>query len=435
MVKAFTSAFLAGLFLATAGASAADLGGNCCADLEERIAELEATTARKGNRKVSLTISGYIAQEITCWDDGGESNIYLHGMGPTQATHVKFSGQAQIAAGWTAGYMLRIQNVDGNAFGRNAATGAAMNQNNDTFDSGLNAQMSYWFIQSKDLGKLSVGRQAAAAKSAAMFTDQSGTQVIDNYTFLAGFPQFVLRSGGDLTPAVTWGQFAFCYQQGVPLGGDCNGIVLNSVRYDTPTVAGFSASASWGEDDFWEVALRYSGEFSGFKVALGAGYSVFSDEDVAAALPPGTVKDTSFFQAGGYVQHVETGLFVHAAYGYEDNSDTRIGVAQLQPEDGEHWYVKAGIRKKWSPLGATILYGDYAEYLDQIGPGALALGVTDSTLRRYGGGVAQELDAAAMTVYLKYQHYDLDAGGAAADPALADFDSLDLVSFGGLINF
>ena len=37
----------------TAGsASAADLGGNCCADLEERIAELEATTARKGNRKV-----------------------------------------------------------------------------------------------------------------------------------------------------------------------------------------------------------------------------------------------------------------------------------------------------------------------------------------------------------------------------------------------
>ena len=27
---------------------AADLGGNCCADLEERVAELEATTARKG---------------------------------------------------------------------------------------------------------------------------------------------------------------------------------------------------------------------------------------------------------------------------------------------------------------------------------------------------------------------------------------------------
>ena len=45
------------IVFATVGAFAADLGGNCCADLEERIAELEATTARKGNRKVSLTVS------------------------------------------------------------------------------------------------------------------------------------------------------------------------------------------------------------------------------------------------------------------------------------------------------------------------------------------------------------------------------------------
>ena len=40
------------------GAFAADLGGNCCADLEERIAELEATAARKGNKKVSVVVTG-----------------------------------------------------------------------------------------------------------------------------------------------------------------------------------------------------------------------------------------------------------------------------------------------------------------------------------------------------------------------------------------
>ena len=48
----------------TTPAIAADLGGNCCADLEERIAELESTTARKGNRKVSLTISGWINEAL-----------------------------------------------------------------------------------------------------------------------------------------------------------------------------------------------------------------------------------------------------------------------------------------------------------------------------------------------------------------------------------
>src|SRR3990172_7287532 len=87
-------------------AEASDLGGDCCADLEERVAELEATTARKGNRKVSLTISGYIAQEITYWDDGGEANTYIHGLGPTQTSHIKLNGQATITPGWTAGYLI-----------------------------------------------------------------------------------------------------------------------------------------------------------------------------------------------------------------------------------------------------------------------------------------------------------------------------------------
>jgi hypothetical protein len=38
-------------------AKAADLGGDCCAELEERIAELEATAALKGNRKMSLSVN------------------------------------------------------------------------------------------------------------------------------------------------------------------------------------------------------------------------------------------------------------------------------------------------------------------------------------------------------------------------------------------
>ncbi|MEQ1716010.1 MAG: porin [Hyphomicrobium sp.] len=413
-------------------AAAADLGGNCCADLEERIAELEATTARKGNRKVSLTISGYVAQEITAWDDGGERNVYVHGMGPTQASHFKLNGQAQIMPGWTAGYMMRIQNLDDNPFGRNAATGAAMNQGSDDFSQGLNVQMSYWYVQSKELGKISVGKQAHAAKSAAMFTDQSGTQMFDNYTFLAGFPQFTVRSGGDLNPApLTWGQFGFCYAQALPIGGDCNGIVMNGVRYDTPVFAGFSASASWGEDDFWEIATRYAGEFGGFKVFFGAGYSEFSDEGTTGP-QVAAIKDSNVFQAGGYIQHLATGLFLHGAYGSEKNNGTVLfnGRTAL---DSDHWYVKAGIRQKWTALGATILYGDYAEYDDQLGPAALLAGVTSSTLQRYGGGIAQEIDAAAMTVYLKYQHYEIDATGLPA--ATGSLEGADFVSAGGVVNF
>ena len=67
----------AGVAMGGVSAQAADLGGNCCADLEERVAELEATTARKGNRKVSLTIYGQVNQSIMFWDDGHEKNAYV----------------------------------------------------------------------------------------------------------------------------------------------------------------------------------------------------------------------------------------------------------------------------------------------------------------------------------------------------------------------
>jgi hypothetical protein len=247
-----------------------------------------------------------------------------------------------------------------------------------------------------------------------MFTDQSGTQIFDNYTFFAGFPQFIVRSGGDLVPAgLTWGQLGFCYAQGAPVGGDCNGIVMNGIRYDTPVFAGFSASASWGEDDFWEVAARYTGEAAGFKILLGVGYSEFTDEGTTVALPAGSVKDTNVFQAGGYVQHLATGLFVHAAYGHEDNNDTRI------------WSWRSRRSKR-----SLVCEGRHPPEVDRAGcnnrlrrlcrirrsTGAVALsqGATSSTMTRYGGGIAQEIDAAAMTVYLKYQRYEADVTGLPA---------------------
>jgi len=156
---------------------------------------------------------------------------------------------------------------------------------------------------------------------------------------------------------------------------------------------------------------------------------------MAVALPAGSKKDTNYFQVGGYIQHLATGLFLHGAYGREDNSDTVIA-GGVTPPNSDHWYFKGGIRQKWTPLGATIVYGDYAQYNDQLSPTALkVLHATSSTLNRYGGGIAQEIDAAAMTVYLKYQHYDGEFSGAALIDAAKDLDSADFVSVGALINF
>ncbi|MCB1485091.1 MAG: porin, partial [Hyphomicrobiaceae bacterium] len=98
----------AATLLGGGNAFAADLGGNCCADLEERIAELEATTARKGNRKVSLTITGWVSSQLYWFDNGDESNVYVVDNNNDLSSNVKFTGTAQISPGWRAGYSLWI---------------------------------------------------------------------------------------------------------------------------------------------------------------------------------------------------------------------------------------------------------------------------------------------------------------------------------------
>ena len=47
--------------------------GDCCSTLEDRIERLEKNVD-KGNAKVSVTVSGWIAQSANWWSEGGQSS-------------------------------------------------------------------------------------------------------------------------------------------------------------------------------------------------------------------------------------------------------------------------------------------------------------------------------------------------------------------------
>ena len=87
--------------LVTSRAALAD-SSDCCTDLEARIAELEETTARKGNRKVSLAISGWVNEALFAWDDGVEQNAYI-GTNFVEQSRFKFVGEAQDQQGMERG--------------------------------------------------------------------------------------------------------------------------------------------------------------------------------------------------------------------------------------------------------------------------------------------------------------------------------------------
>ncbi|MEQ1652650.1 MAG: porin [Hyphomicrobium sp.] len=417
MNKYSLSALVAAGLLAGAAtsASAADLGGNCCADLEERIAELEATTARKGNRKVSLTISGWVNQQITYWDNGEESNIYIHDLGSTLGSHVKFTGQATISPGWSAGYVLHIESLssDGLTIDEISPHNGTALGGNGAF--GIQTLQSYWFVKSESLGKVSVGLQSQASDNAAILVDGSGSLVSANWVAF-DTSGFSMRLAGGGASGATWG--GYCGGMGGSWG-DCNGATRTVVRYDSPSFGGFSMSASWGEDDMWDVAGRYAGEFAGFKLAAVAAYNEVTDESFNASGPNGTGQ---YFQAGVYLQHVPTGLFALGNYGQldaENGAGVTIG-------ESESWYVKAGVRTRLSALGHTVFYG---EYQNTDGDNSLAQLGTSSETEVYGAGIVQEVDAAAMSVWLKYRNLSYE------DNINTQIQDFDYVGLGAIINF
>ena len=156
-------AVLAGLLLSTVSAQAADLGGNCCADLEERVAELEATTARKGNRRMSLTVSGQVTRSILYWNDGDSSGTYAGLDNHNQSTRFIFSGSAKIRPDLTAGFEFMTEWTGGGRTSR--STSAARQLTHDGChrciagaDGALAVRTANWWLEDKHWGRVTVGR-------------------------------------------------------------------------------------------------------------------------------------------------------------------------------------------------------------------------------------------------------------------------------------
>ena len=166
----------AGMFVggvAMPSAKAADLGGDCCADLEERVAELEATTARKGNRKMSLTITGQVHRMVIWYDDGTSSTTYYGVDSTNSSSRFTFLGSARVNPSVTMGFEIMIEieaggtssklnqfDEDGKVGGQiggSAAPGTSFNQSNVDAYFG-DARRVAWWIEHKDVGRLTVGR-------------------------------------------------------------------------------------------------------------------------------------------------------------------------------------------------------------------------------------------------------------------------------------
>ena len=159
--------------------------------------------------------------------------------------------------------------------------------------------------------------------------------------------------------------------------------------------------------------------------------------------------DTKFFQIGAYVQHMHSGLWLYGAY-TDIESDDQFVNGDAGYLNNDSWYIKSGLRRRWHPLGHTVLYAEYQHWNQDAlrayginnggapGGGTCSAFFAECTAETdmWGLGVVQEIDAAAMSLWLTYRNIQADVkdvrGGSTGSVPTEDFQ---YAKFGALINF
>ncbi len=402
---------VAGAAFAHKPAKAADLGGDCCADLEDRVAELEATTARKGNKKVSVQVYGKVNWAELFWDDGAESNAYSVN-NYMESTRFGFKGAAKITPDVSAGFRIEAEVRE--------AASQQLNQFNDdnaTDSTGpLKVRWSHIYMNSKKWGEVRLGLTATPKYDVTKDTMEyistepgeggglSDTIVADfrmNDSFLLrqkGFNNAEGLAGANGGRALTWSNIARCYSSGDQFNCSTR---RNGVSYWTPTWEGFSGSVGWFEDDDWGAALRYRGSFTPggggtglskddtWLFAASVGYEKFRDErlDVAGGGAAGFRRDLDEVAGSVAIKNKPTGLFAMGVFSNSQSDDSNV-VGGFNGQGAPNmwgWNVQGGIQRKFAflsldKLGETSFWGGYSDVRNGFAPGSSGVSGTSPVL-------------------------------------------------------
>ncbi len=396
---------------------------------------------------MSLQVYGQVSEAIIWWNDGSESNVYVQ-----ENNNIKnklgFRGSAKITSDWSAGYGLELQI---RAYRSSSANQLSLGATNNVQIAAYNTQSvslryANWYIESKTYGRVTVGRSPDAPQGIAGINlarpDGFAGFLGPGYAMQGYFLRRSGTTGNGGLSALTWGTGAFI-RNGSSMASFDYSQTASHVKYTSPFFLGQSKStgfrfdAAWGADDQWSLGLRYAETWGQFRVAAGLGYSDWRGADrgqcslgsVNIALPQaGSNVDCNAWVAGGSIMHTPTGLYVSGGGGQmsDNNSQAAFDLASATVSrpgnDGNSsaWYVQAGWQAKLNTLGSTTFWGQYldqnvgfgvrnsvvqtvaaADPLNSLGGVALIGG---SNVQIWSIGVSQNIDAAAMTLYMGFQN-------------------------------
>ena len=227
--------------------------------------------------------------------------------------------------------------------------------------------------------------QGSMATDGVAEVDLSGTTLVTYVSVpdTAGAMRF-RTSAGVLSGNTIGGSFS-----------DFDGARRGRIRYDTPSLSGFTLSASYGEEilvqnsnlDTADIALRYSGEVGDIRMKGAIGY---------ARTDPGT----------GIKRNDTIGSFslLHAS-----GFNVTVAAGRRSGGGGDYGYGKLGYQADWFPVGMTALSVDYYRGSDRT--------VAGSKSTSMGVGAVQKFDNSNVEAYLGYRTYELSEPGTSYQDA------------------
>ena len=222
-------------------------------------------------------------------------------------------------------------------------------------------------------GTITFGQGSMATDGAATL-DASGTGIAGTVTVDDVAGGFAFRNGDGVLSDVTVGD-AF---------NDLDGGRRFRLRYDTPDYSGFSLAFAYGQNilaedddtDYYDAALRWSGETGDFDLSAAAGYAWADPDD-------GDTQEQ--FSASATLLHRPTGLNLALSGGTD-------------PDGGSYGYIKAGWIGDIFTVGSTALSIDYYDGQDFVTDG--------SSSQAFGVSAVQTFKDLDLEVYAGWRSYE-----------------------------
>ncbi|MEQ8428256.1 MAG: porin [Gammaproteobacteria bacterium] len=362
-----------------------------------------------------VSISGWINEGITYFDDGANSGIYQTSEnGHTLGSRITLSGSTEVSGGLTVGMEVIIEpqstsellgsgsgGFQGSAFGKESIGGpdpflsaaGAPGNGHDLTILGNSLNISGGF------GKVTVGLQSMPTDNIAVLEDPSLTLWSAISPVFVGNGATIQNSTGATT---TWGGFLTCGSGIGGIGIDCNGIYRKGVRWDLPAFGPVTVAVGAANNDVYDVAAKWKGEVSGIKTQIAAGYAMLSAGNAFGG------KGVDNFQVQAGAMDPASGIFGSIAYQYEDMDSVAAGLSN----DTDAFWTKVGIKKAFNSLGDTSLSVNYGQYSDQYVDATL----TGSEVERIGLEVNQYFGS-SFILYGVWEMLDLEVEGPAAATA------------------